>query len=237
MKKTHPRIRQVLCLMLALVMVLGMFPATQVRAAEDTTLYLVPNANWKKDNARFAIYHWNAAGTSAWANMTDADGDGVYEGTIPAGYDNIIFCRMNPNASANNWNNKWNQTADLKVPTDGSNCYSVKEGTWDSGGGTWSTVSAEPVEPEPEPEPDPEPEPAPAGTYYVAGVAALCGSEWSANDAANRMTWNGSTGLFEKVYADVATGIYQFKITDGTWNNAWARTARTIPLRSPTCVT
>ena len=55
MKKIHPRIRQALCLMLALVMVLGMFPAIQVHAAEGTTLYLVPNSNWKNDNARFAL--------------------------------------------------------------------------------------------------------------------------------------------------------------------------------------
>ena len=51
---------------------------------------------------------------------------------------NVIFCRMNPGAAANNWNNKWNQTADLTTPTDGKNLYTVKDGTWDKGGGTWS---------------------------------------------------------------------------------------------------
>ena len=224
MKKINHRISQALCLLLALVMVLGMFPA--VRAAEGTTLYLVPNSNWKNDNARFAIYYWNASGTSNWVSMTDSDSDGVYEGTVPAGYDNIIFCRMNPNAAANNWNNKWNQTADLKVPADGTNCYTVKAGTWDNGGGTWSTYSPEPEETEPQPsqpeESEPvETQPAPAGTYYVAGVAALCGSEWNASDPANKLEWNGTTGLFEKVYTNVAAGTYQFKITDGTWNNAW----------------
>ena len=223
MKKTNRRIRQVLCLLLALVMVLGMIPAAHVQAADGTTLYLVPNANWKKDNARFAIYYWNSAGTNAWVSMTDADKDGVYEAMVPAGYDNIIFCRMNPNASANNWNNKWNQTADLKVPTNGTNCYTVKENTWDKGGGTWSTVTPEPEETEPvvtEPI-ETEPAPAPAGTYYVAGVAALCGSEWNNADPANLMTWNGTA--FEKVYANVPAGTYQFKITDGTWDNTWGK--------------
>ena len=228
MKKLHPRIRQAICLMLALVLVLGLFPAIQVHAAEDTTLYLVPNSNWKQSNARFAIYYWNAAGTNAWTDMSDPDGDGMYEGVVPAGYDNIIFCRMNPSAAANNWNNKWNQTSDLKVPTDGTNCYTVKAGTWDNGGGTWSAVTPEPEETEPvvtEPvvtEPI-ETQPAPAGTYYVAGVAALCGSEWNAADPANRLEWNGNTGLFEKVYPNVAEGTYQFKVTDGTWNNAWGK--------------
>ena len=223
MKKMNPRIRRMLCLMLALVMVLGMMPGIQVRAAEGTKLYLVPNSNWKMDNARFAIYYWNSAGTNNWVSMTDADKDGVYEAVVPAGYDNIIFCRMNPNASANNWNNKWNQTADLKVPTNGTNCYTVKAGTWDKGGGTWSTVTEEPEETEPvvtEPI-ETEPAPAPAGTYYVAGVAALCGSEWNNADPANLMTWNGTA--FEKVYTAVAPGTYQFKITDGTWDNTWGK--------------
>ena len=58
MKKNCPTIQKALCLILALVMVLGMLPGIQVRAAEGTTLYLVPNANWKQSNARFAIYYW-----------------------------------------------------------------------------------------------------------------------------------------------------------------------------------
>ena len=225
MKSTNHRARRALCLLLALVMVLGLFPASRVQAAEGTTLYLVPNSNWKLDNARFAVYYWNSSGSNAWTDMSDADGDGYYEATIPAGYNNIIFCRMSPSATANNWDNKWNQTSDLTVPTDGTNCYTVKAGTWDSGGGTWSTYTpagseeTEPTDPI-ETEPD-ETEPAPAGTYYVAGVAALCGSEWNNADPANLMTWNGATGLFEKVYENVAEGTYQFKITDGTWDQTW----------------
>ena len=100
-------------------------------------LYLIPNANWKVDNARFAAYFFGNG--ERWLDMTDADSDGVYECELPEGYPSVIFCRMNPNATANNWNNKWNQTADLTVPTDGTNCYTVTEGTWDKGGGTWST--------------------------------------------------------------------------------------------------
>ena len=241
MKRTHPRIRKALCLMLALVMVLGMFPALNVQAAEGTPLYLVPNSNWKQSNARFAIYYWNAAGANAWTDMSDSDGDGVYEETVPAGNDNIIFCRMNPSATANNWNNKWNQSADLKDPTDGTNCYTVKAGTWDNGGGTWSTFTPageEPTDPV-DPEPEPEPDPAPAGTYYVAGVAALCGSEWNCADEANLMTWNGETGLFEMVYTDVPVGTYQFKITDGTWNNTWGKDGQnyTFEVTAPCDVT
>ena len=104
---------------------------------EGNKIYLKPNANWKNDNARFALYTWD--GGDQWFDLKDTDGDGIYEVTLPTSISNIIFCRMNPGTSANNWTNKWNQTSDLKVPTDGKNMYTVKEGTWDNGGGTWST--------------------------------------------------------------------------------------------------
>ena len=102
----------------------------------SSILYLEPNSNWKVDNARFAAYFFGNG--EAWVDMTDADGDGVYDVVAPAGYPSVIFCRMNPSNSANNWDNKWNQTADLTVPTNGNNIYKVKAGTWDNGGGTWS---------------------------------------------------------------------------------------------------
>ena len=106
---------------------------------EAKKLYLVPNSNWKKDNARFAAYFFGANAT--WVDMNDEDKDGIYECELPEGYPNVIFCRMSPDAAENDWNNKWNQTEDLTVPTDGTNCYTVKEGSWDKGGGTWSTYT------------------------------------------------------------------------------------------------
>ena len=104
-----------------------------------TKLYLTPNANWKQSNARFAAYFFGNGET--WVSMTKVAGEtDLYEVTIPTAkkYPNVIFCRMNPSATANNWNNRWNQTADLVIPTDGKNHYTVKAGTWDKGGGTWS---------------------------------------------------------------------------------------------------
>lgn len=100
-------------------------------------LYLLPNSNWKIDDARFAAYFFGNG--EKWVSMTDSDSDGFYEVVVPDGYPNVIFCRMNPSTTANNWNNKWNQTADLTIPTDGKNLYKVKEDTWDKGGGEWST--------------------------------------------------------------------------------------------------
>lgn len=119
----------------------GKEPEQEEPEVTEKALYLKPNANWKQSNARFAAYIWGGTAGEIWVSMTDSDKDGIYEMFIPEGYDygcNIIFCRMNPATTANNWNNKWNQTSDLKAPTDGKNLYTVKESTWDKGGGTWS---------------------------------------------------------------------------------------------------
>lgn len=118
----------------------GEEPKQEEPEVTEKVVYLKPNSNWTQSNARFAAYFWGGTVGEKWVSMT-AVGDGTYEVHLPEGYDygcNVIFCRMNPNTTANNWNNKWNQTSDLKTPTDGKNLYTVKAGTWDKGGGTWS---------------------------------------------------------------------------------------------------
>ena len=137
--------KRILSLCLALAMMLAFVPAFSHNAdavKAGDTLYLKPNGNWLADNARFAAYFFGTDGF-LWVGMTDSDSDGYYEVTIPNGaYANVIFCRMSPTSAVNSWNTKWNQTADLVVPTSGSNnCYTVKEGTWDKGGGTWSAYT------------------------------------------------------------------------------------------------
>lgn len=110
-----------------------------VAPAEDTVLYLVPNANWKQANARFAAYFFGNGET--WVSMTDENGDGVYEVVVPDGYNNVIFCRMDPNATKNIWDNKWNQTGDLTVPSDDKVKFVVPEGWWDSADNSnWTTL-------------------------------------------------------------------------------------------------
>ena len=56
-------------------------------------------------------------------------------------------------------------------------------------------------------------------TYIVAGSAGLCGAEWAADNADNKMTKNGE--VYTITYTDVAPGNYEFKVTDGTWTNSW----------------
>ena len=76
--------------------------------------------------------------------MSDNDGDGIYECDIPAeNHKNVSFVRMNPantDATNNNlnWNNKWDQSADQTVPTDGKTLFTVKDGDWNNANGSWS---------------------------------------------------------------------------------------------------
>ena len=55
--------------------------------------------------------------------MTSVSED-VYMASIPDGHDNVIFCRMNPNAGKN-WDGRWDQTNDLTIPTDGRDMYVI----------------------------------------------------------------------------------------------------------------
>ena len=113
-------------------------------------IYLKPNSNWTQGNARFAAYFFEKFGDNTtkeeWHSMFKED-DGTYWCGIPDGCSNVVFCRMNPAHSDNRWNTNedtddtkrvWNQTTDLTVPTDGKLLYTVKDNTWDKGGGTWS---------------------------------------------------------------------------------------------------
>lgn len=59
-----------------------------------------------------------------------------------------------------------------------------------------------------------------ASDYYVAGTAGLCGVEWDAGAAANKMTDNGD-GTYTKVYKNVPAGDHEFKVTIGNWNESW----------------
>ncbi len=109
------------------------------------TLYLTPNANWNQlgheTQPRFAAYYFEGS-ANTWVDMTLVEGEtNVYSVAVPEGYTNVIFCRMNGTTTENNWDNKYNQTDDLVIPSDGTNHYTVTEDTWDKGGGVWSVYT------------------------------------------------------------------------------------------------
>ena len=105
-----------------------------------TKLYLKANSNWKADGARFAAYFFGNG--EKWVSMTAVAGQtDLYEVTIPTdkSYPSVIFCRMNPNAATNEWGNRWNQTADLTIPTDGTNRADLPTNVNDGAKVTWHT--------------------------------------------------------------------------------------------------
>lgn len=214
-------------LLLILAMVLTTLPFTpkyEVQAAgTGTTLYLQPSNNWKSDNARFALYYFESGKPDGWASMSDLDSDGIYEGEVPEGYSNIIFCRMNPSATDNNWSNKWNQTADLTVPTNGDNCYAIAEGTWDKGGGTWSKITSNPGgsgsegdDPATDITTSPVINPDNSVTFYYKNTSATSVevradfNRWSGGDG-YQMIKDDATGVWSCTVKDLSCGIHQYK--------------------------
>ena len=109
----------------------------EVTGGETGYLFLKPNSNWTQANARFAAYFFGNG--EEWMSMTDANKDGIYAVQKPKKtYPNVIFCRMNPSATTNGWGNKWNQTGDLTIPSDGKNLFTVPSGSWDGSTTAWS---------------------------------------------------------------------------------------------------
>ena len=207
MKKFKKLTAIVLVVMLMLSMCMTSLSVSAATTSDGTkVVYLKPNANWLKDGARFAIYTFGDG--EAWTSMTDADKDGYYEVTVPKGnWTGIIFCRMSPSATANNWTNKWNQSADLTIP-DNANCYTVAEGAWDKGAGSWSMYTpvtdpsdpSDPTVPTTPVETDPT-DPPVKYDYTVAGDQALTGVNW--DPTANGMTDEDGDGVYEITFTDV----------------------------------
>ncbi len=208
-----------LALLIAITMLVSVASVTAF-AADGTTVYLEPTAEWDKDGARFAVYYWLDDNDNGWVDM-ESIGDGIYKATVPAGYSNIIFVRMSGDNPDNTWDNKWNQTIDLVAIADDT--FTITDpwaatsgGTWASGaevGNGGSTDEGGSVE---------QPGAEGATSFTVAGVAGLCGSEWTPADVANDMTYNEKTGLYEKLYTGVPAGTYEFKVAaDHSWDRSW----------------
>ncbi len=72
---------------------------------------------WKNEgNPRFALYAFtNDKTQNEWFDMSLVSGN-VYKVDVDTKYHQVIFCRMNPAQTANDWANKWNQSYDLGIP-------------------------------------------------------------------------------------------------------------------------
>ena len=108
-------------------------------SAWGAKIYLNPGTNWKADNARFAAYFFGNG--EKWVSMNKANyDDNVYCCDIPSGFSKVIFCRMNPSNSTNNWNNKWNQTGDLIIPSD-KNYFTKPNDIWNGATSSWGSYT------------------------------------------------------------------------------------------------
>ncbi|MDD6674357.1 MAG: hypothetical protein PUE57_01710 [Lactimicrobium massiliense] len=212
-------------------------PTTEApTTAPANTTYLQVNKNWAESNARFAAYLWNDNGNT-WVSATKTS-DNVYAVTVPDGYTNVIFTRMNPATTENNWSDVWNQTADLKVEL--GKVYVMAEGAWDKGNGEWKNFD-QPATTAPATEattaPATEaPTTAPANTTYLKVNANW--AEANARFAAYLWNDNGNTWVSATKYAD---GVYAVAVPDGytniiftrmnpattenNWSDAWNQTA------------
>ena len=121
-----------------------------VAPATVEKVYLQPGV-WGADNAWFSAHFFNSVGGAEDVKMTDEDADGVYEVSVPAGMESVVFCRMNPEYTEFGWdvwegeteveNHVWNKTADLSIPLaeDTKVYYNVTD--WEAG--EWSDTPQE----------------------------------------------------------------------------------------------
>lgn len=220
--------KSLLALLILLTMLLGMMQLTSFAADGDVEIYLTPNSNWVKDNARFCMYVWQDGGSYLWIEMTDSDDNGVYEGILPAGYSNIIFCRLNPSEEHNGWSTTWNQTSDLKYDGE-NNHYTIAQGAWDKGEGKWSVYDSSACAHKYENDKcvncgeelfyiiagnvmkkD--------GEYMEGDNSTFFVSSWNIEDESNRMHYDSEADCYVKIYENVAKGEYHFKVVE---NKSW----------------
>lgn len=116
-------------------------------------VYLQPGV-WSADDAWFSAHFFNSVGGAEDVKMTDEDADGVYEVSVPAGMESVIFCRMNPAYSDFAWNNEtetdhvWTEMSSVAIPLadDTKVYYNVTD--WEAG--EWSDTPQENTPDQPE---------------------------------------------------------------------------------------
>ena len=108
------------------------------------TTYLQLCSDWKAASAKYAIYYWKSS-YNGWTDFMTAfacDGD-VLSADVPVWATNCIIGRFNTSkVSTGNWDDKWNQTGDLTLPTDGKDYYhTLSKGGDNNYYGSWGTYS------------------------------------------------------------------------------------------------
>ena len=115
------------------------------RSETRRPVFFVPNSEWLAKDAqskdcKFAMYYFDNTYNGWSAFMEDPDGDGIYEAWIPNDHDytSVIFVRFpNSKGSTGNWDDKYNQTGNLTLPSD-KNVFTITSGSGDAYTGSWS---------------------------------------------------------------------------------------------------
>lgn len=96
---------------------------------QKRVLYLQINNDWKTSNARYAAYVWTDGKDPMWFDLSQEDGD-VYRVELTAeakSWSNVIFVKMKPNTTDNEWKYSDAQTTDLKIQAQSANtdCFKI----------------------------------------------------------------------------------------------------------------
>ena len=96
---------------------------------QKRVLYLQINNDWKTSNARYAAYVWTDGKDPMWFDLSQEDGD-VYRVELTAeakSWSNVIFVKMKPNTTDNEWKYSDAQTANLKIQAQsaGTDCFKI----------------------------------------------------------------------------------------------------------------
>ena len=160
-----------------------------VDAAAPTTVYFKPNSNWSQANAKFDAWTWGGSSADSWVDFSDADGDGIYEATLATGRTGMKIVRRGPTQTSHSWDGgqKWNETGDISIPTDGKNLWTQNANTWD-GKGTWGTYTYK------------------APEYSLMGTM----TDWTSGTSMSE-----KSGVYTLTVEDVPVGEQQFKLKSG----------------------
>ena len=126
-------------------------------ALNAKTIYLTPGV-WADGEAVIFVHSWTGeSGNAQDLKMNDAGS--VLSVDVPDGNEKIIFVRMPNGSTALVWDNKWDQTSDLEIPSD-KNMYVVTD--WHDG--HWAVYGGGD-----QPGPGPQPQPGGDHDYYLKG--------------------------------------------------------------------
>lgn len=119
------------------VMLMALLFVVGVTVKINAAVYLNPAA-CNADNPKWYAYTWSTVNDSEWIASTD-EGDLKKFDTNPT-KPNIVFVRMDPNATEPSWDSKWNQTYDLVIVDEGTYTLTGYEGSNMTGYWTEPTI-------------------------------------------------------------------------------------------------